>query len=124
MSKEEDVKRACLAWDEAMTRNVVSEIGSYMSDDWICVGTEGGINTKEAFLSWIASGDLAHTTMSSDEMHVKMYGDTAIVVSRGTSAGSYQAAAFSLYEWSSNVFVLRDGNWQCVHTMLTPAKQQ
>ena len=108
-------------WDLAMEGNNVDEISFFMSDEWVIIGTEGGITSKSAFLDWIRSGDLTHSTMKVDESRVKIYGDTGIVTSRGTSAGLYKGHPFQLYEWSTNVYIRKNGEWQCVLTMLTPA---
>ena len=122
MKKEEQellnfVKR----WDEAMVGNNAGEIGLFMSDDWVIVGSDG-ITTKPAFLQWISSGTVTHHQMDADQADVKLYGDTGIVISRGTSAGTYNGENFSLYEWSTSVFIKSNGHWLCVVTMLTPAR--
>ncbi|MBA3675458.1 MAG: nuclear transport factor 2 family protein [Chitinophagaceae bacterium] len=72
--------------DEAMVSNNAEEIAKFMSDDWVIVGTEGGITSKSSFLEWIKSGDVMHSRMDSDEIRVKIYGNTGVVTSRGTSA--------------------------------------
>lgn len=110
----------CNDWDIAMAGNNAEAIGSFMSDDWVCVGNNG-ITGKAAFLAFIASGDLEHTIMQSDELHVRIYGKTGIVTAKGTSAGNYKGEPFHLYEWSTNVFLFDNDRWQCVHTMLTSA---
>ena len=61
--------------------------------------------------------------MDSDETSIKFYEDTGIVTSRGTSAGNYKGQSFELYEWSTSIFIRKNGQWLCVHTMLTPAKK-
>lgn len=43
--------------------------------------------------------------MDSDEFNIKLYGDTGIVINRGTGAGTYNGENFSLYEWSTSVFI-------------------
>ncbi|WP_276374980.1 nuclear transport factor 2 family protein [Chryseolinea sp. H1M3-3] len=108
-------------WDEAMVRNNVSEIDQYMADDWVIVGTEGGITPKEIFLKSIETGDLVHTRMDADEIRVRIYDNTGVVTSRGTSSGTYKGQPFSFHEWQTSVFVWKQESWQCVHTMLTPA---
>ena len=45
-------------WDEAMVSNDVDEIEKFVSDDWVIIGTEGGITSKSAFLKGIKSGIL------------------------------------------------------------------
>jgi ketosteroid isomerase-like protein len=121
MTFEEELVQFGKQWDEAMINNDPSEISKFMSEDWIIVGTEGGITTKQEFLSGIVSGDLTHSVMNSDKTVIKIYDNTAIVTSRGTSAGKYKGADFEFYEWSTSVCIRRQNKWQCVHTMLTPA---
>ncbi|HTE27670.1 nuclear transport factor 2 family protein [Flavitalea sp.] len=124
MQNEKDIFfQNCLAWDRAMEKNNAEEIGSYMANDWICVATDGGITSKAAFLSEIDSGNLSHTKMSSDEHEIRLYDQTAILISKGISSGTYKGEAFTFYEWSTSVFVLKDSQWLCVVTMLTPSRE-
>ena len=123
MTTEDELLQFCLAWDQAIVGNDADEISKFMSDDWILVGTEGGITSKSQFLSVIRSGELTHSRMDSDETSIKIYEDTGIVTSRGTSAGNYKGQSFELYEWSTSIFIRKNGQWLCVHTMLTPAKK-
>lgn len=111
----------CKAWDEAFVTNNVELISPFMTDDWVIVGADG-ISSKVDFLAGISTGKLTHSRMDSDEQHVKIHGDAAIVISRGTSAGSWEGKHFSLYEWSTSVFIKQKEKWVCVSTMLTPAK--
>ena len=109
-------------WDDAMVTNDIDEIGKFMSDDWRIIGSDG-ITTKPSFLQFISSGILTHNRMDSDETNISIYGDTGIIVSRGTSAGTYNGENFSLYEWSTSIFIKSKGKWRCVLTMLTPANK-
>jgi hypothetical protein len=52
------------------------------------------------------------------------YGNTGVITSRGTSSGTYKGQPFSLHEWSTSIFALKDEKWFCVLTMLTPAKEE
>lgn len=92
-----------------------------MSDDWVIVGTEGGITSKADFLETVKSGDLIHTKMEFEDLHVKIYGNAGVVISRGTSSGTYKGMPFSFFEWSTSTYIHNGSNWQCVLTMLTPA---
>lgn len=108
-------------WDKAMVSNNAEEIGKFMADDWIIVATDNGISTKTKFLQDIIEGKLVHTRMDTDEVHVKIYSDTGILVCKGTSAGTYNGKPFSFYEWSTNIFIKCNNGWKCVSTMLTLA---
>src|SRR5262245_48222192 len=109
-------------WDKAMVTNNANEIAKFMSDNWIIIGSSG-ITPKPAFLQMISSGMLSHNRMDTDEDNIIIYGDTGILVSRGTSAGKFNGRDFSLYEWSTSVFMRVKGKWLCMLTMLTPANK-
>lgn len=107
------------AWDEAMVANDIAAISRFMADDWTIVGPDGSIDGRERFLSFITSGDLTHDTMTSEDLIIRVLGDSAIVMARGVSAGVYQGRPFREHERSSNVFARREGRWVCVHTHLS-----
>jgi ketosteroid isomerase-like protein len=119
-----ELKQLGRQWDEAIVNNDALEIGRFMAADWVIVGTEGGITTKPNFLDFIKSGDLHHNKMDFEDIRVKIYENSAIVISRGTSSGTYKGEPFSYYEWSTNVYIKNDGYWLCVLTMLTPAERE
>ncbi len=109
-------------WDQAIENNDVNEISKFMASDWVIVGTDGGITSKSSFLDWISSGDLVHNRMDFEDIRVQLYENTGVVTSRGTSGGTYKGQPFSFYEWTTSVYILENGKWRCVLTMLTPAK--
>jgi hypothetical protein len=122
MELKQELINVCNLWNSAMISNDVDRIAQFMSDNWIILGS-GGVTDKCSFLSLIRSGALSHNIMDSDEMLVRVYGDTGIVTSKGTSAGVFQDEPFNLYEWSTSVFVRTDGKFRCVSTTLTPARR-
>lgn len=117
------LRLVCRQWDQAIEGNDATEIEKFMSDNWVIVGTEGGITPKSHFLDFIKSGDLYHNRMDFEDIKVDVYDNTAIVISKGTSSGTYKSEPFSYYEWSTSVFMKKEEQWLCVLTMLTPAQQ-
>jgi len=110
-------------WDKAIVSNDAVEIGRFMAADWVIIGTEGGITPKSNFLDYVTSGDLLHNKMDFEDIRVEIYEKTAIVISKGTSSGTYKGEPFSYYEWSTNVYIKNEESWLCVLTMLTPAEK-
>lgn len=108
-------------WDRAMVENDVAKIGGFMADDWVMVATEGGITSKSSFLDYIKPGGLFHSKMDFKIIKMEIYGDTGIVVAKGTSGGTFNEKPFSYFEWSTSVFRKSNTGWLCVITMLTPA---
>ena len=119
MSTEDELIRVAHDWDRAMVGNDADAIGRYMADDWAIVGSDGRVGDKAGFLALVRSGALTHDVMTSEDLRVRVYGDTAVVVARGVSGGKFQGHAFREVERSSCVFVRQDGQWRCVLTHLS-----
>ena len=64
---EQELLDFSLAWDRAIVSNDVVRIRSFMSSDWICVATHGGITDADDFLTKIKEGRLIHAEMSTEE---------------------------------------------------------
>lgn len=108
------------AWSRAIVANDADAIGSFMSDDWIMV-SERGVSTKEHFLSFVRSGRLTHDSMELAELgNIKIYGDTAVMASRVTNVAHFGGQTFNANEWTSDVFIRKNGEWKCVITHITP----
>jgi len=119
LSTEDELIRVAHDWDRAMVGNDADAIGRYMADDWAIVGSDGRVGDKAGFLALVRSGALTHDVMTSEDLRVRVYGDTAVVVARGVSGGKFQGHAFREVERSSCVFVRQDGQWRCVLTHLS-----
>jgi ketosteroid isomerase-like protein len=116
---EADLRGVMAAWDEAMISNRAATIERFIADEWIIIGPDGSVSGKDRLLSLIASGDLKHEIMTSEDLIVRPYGDNAVVIAKGISSGTFQGEAFRETERSSNVFVRRNGRWVCVLTHLS-----
>jgi Domain of unknown function (DUF4440) len=110
-------------FSSALARNAVDELGRYLSADWKIISGDGSIIDRTRFLGVIASGDLKHTKMSSENLTILLYGNTALVTSHAQSAGSYKGSDFETNEIGTDVIVKTEGHWVCVLTQLTTIAQ-
>ncbi|MGH9162969.1 MAG: nuclear transport factor 2 family protein [Vicinamibacteraceae bacterium] len=120
----QELIRVANEWDRAMVGNDAEAIGRYMAEDWIIIGSDGSVGDKPTFLQLVKSGTLRHDEMTSEDVRVRVYGDTAVVTGRGVSGGKYQGQAFREVERSSCVFVRHEGQWRCVLTHLSRLAQE
>jgi ketosteroid isomerase-like protein len=111
------------AWDRAMITNDADAIGQYMADDWTIIGSDGSVGDRATFLDLVRSGALTHDVMESHDLNVRVYGDTAVVIARGVSGGTYQGQKFYLVERVSCVFIRQESRWKCVSTHLSQLPQ-
>jgi uncharacterized protein YndB with AHSA1/START domain/ketosteroid isomerase-like protein len=116
---EQELTAVAHAWDRAMTENDADAIGHYMADDWTIIGPDGSVSDKVAFLGLVKSGALTHDVMTSEDLNIRVFGDTAVVIARGESGGKYHGQPFREVERVSCVFVRQQGQWRCVSTHLS-----
>lgn len=119
LTASDELVEVAHAWDRAMIANDAEAIGRFMAEDWVIIGSDGGRSDKASFLGLVKSGALTHDVMTSEELNVRIYGDTAVVTARGVSGGKYQGHPFRETERVSSVFVKQDGEWKCVLTHLS-----
>ncbi len=110
------------AWEQAMITNDAEAIGRFMAEDWVIV-SERGATKKPDFLAVVASGDLTHETFKGEIISVRHYGEAAVVTGRVRNNGHYKGRPFSADEWTTDVFVKRNGAWLCVHSHITAVKE-
>ncbi|WP_257669763.1 nuclear transport factor 2 family protein [Parapedobacter tibetensis] len=119
--EERLLKKIELDWNKSIEANDVVSMAKYMSDEWVIFSGNGNVTTKQMFLQLVKSGDLIHTQMDFEVLNVKVYGDTGIVMQKGTSSGNWKGQTFSNYEIASTVFIRQNDQWLAVQTMIAPA---
>jgi ketosteroid isomerase-like protein len=108
-------------WARAILSNDAGRIAGFMTDGWVIV-SDAGVTSGDRFLSVIRSGELTHSAMVPAEVNrIRIYGDTAVVTARVISTAHYQGARLDADEWTTDVFVRRDGRWRCALTHITAA---
>jgi hypothetical protein len=55
------------------------------------------------------------------EPRVRTYGETAVVTVRATNTAHFRGERFDADEWTTDVFVRRDGRWLCALSHITAA---
>ena len=116
---EEELLKLERAFADAIIKNDLESIGRIVADDWIIVDPNGEIVDRTRFFEVIKSGALAHDIMESEDFRVRVYGESAVVTAITSTKGKFMGQEFSTRERATDVFVKRDGRWQCVLTHLT-----
>jgi ketosteroid isomerase-like protein len=106
-------------FEKAVVSNDVDAIGRFLTDDWVIVDPNGEIIDKARFLGVIKSGTLTHELMESEDVIVRNYGKGAVVTALTKSKGKFAGQEFTTQERATDVFVRRNGRWQCVFSQLT-----
>ena len=79
-----------------------------------------GVDAIEQVLASFRSGERYWAEARSDEHHVRVYGDAAVVVGRWRARGQNGADAFDYQARYVSVWVRRDAGWLMVSDQSTP----
>jgi ketosteroid isomerase-like protein len=119
VTSEEELLKVEKEFAEAIVKNDLEGLGGLVAEDWIIIDPDGEIADRARFFEVIKSGALTHAMMESDHLRVRIYGDSAVVTGITRTTGKFMGQEFSTQERATDVFVKRDGRWQCVLTHLT-----
>ena len=116
---EEELLKLEKEFAQAIVSNDLEGIGRIVADEWVIIDPNGDIVDRTRFFEVIKSGALTHDMMESENFRVRVYGDSAVVTAVTRSKGKFMGQEFSTQERATDVFVKREGRWQCVLTHLT-----
>jgi ketosteroid isomerase-like protein len=124
VTSEEELLKVEKELAEAIVKNDLEGIERLVAVDWIIVGPDGEIVERARFFEVIKSGAMTHDTMESEDFRIRVYGDSAVATGITRTKGKFMGQEFSTQERATDVFVSRDGRWQCVLTHLTRLPQK
>ena len=116
---EEELLKVEKEFAETIVNNDLEGLGRVVADDWIIIDPNGEIVARARFFEVIKSGSLTHEIMESEDLRVRIYGDSAVVTAVTRTKGKFMGQEFSTQERATDVFVKRGGRWRCVTTHLT-----
>ena len=90
------------------------------ADDFIGIGPSGTVRTKPQVLADYTSHDLNFQSITTDEVRIRVYGNTAVVVGRWRARGENAGRSFDYQARFVSVWVRRDGEWRMVSDQSTP----
>lgn len=113
-------QRLATAWVEGDC----SFIEQILADDWSVTDLTGRVLKKaEVLEEAFGTKDRKVVSMQIDDVNVRSFGDWAIVTGRTQAAGEYQGEVAEVTLRFTDVFALRDGNWQAVASHATLISQ-
>jgi ketosteroid isomerase-like protein len=111
-------------WDEAFFNKDLDFIGRVLADEFIATYDDGSRGDKAKELKLAVEFNQRVESSTLDDFTVKVYGDTAVVWFTRHLAGISQGRRLELTFRFTDVFVVRDGRWQCVSSQSTKVPAQ
>jgi FtsP/CotA-like multicopper oxidase with cupredoxin domain/peroxiredoxin/ketosteroid isomerase-like protein len=108
-----------LDWANAVERNDVDAIGSFLHPDFTFTSPVGGIANRQDHLNDFRNGNSRFTLVALSEVEVRDYGQMAVVTSRPTINGTVKVNGNIVTltclgaRWT-DALILQGGSWKCV----------
>jgi ketosteroid isomerase-like protein len=101
-------------WNEAVYENDVKFVASILADEFTATYEDGGRGDKAKELALIAAFNQRVESAVQDEFTIKVFGNTAVVWFTLRLVGFKQGQRSELTLRYTDVWIVRDGRWQCV----------
>lgn len=123
-SVEQELLKLEQDWSNADLKGDVAVLDRILPDDWMLTDIDGAVRTKAQTLAAIKSGETKISSMVTDDMKVRIYGDAAVVTGRNTIKGIWMGKDVSGQERWTDTWIKSKGRWQCVATHVSRIAQK
>jgi len=117
---EEDVVRKIESdWGDAFLSRDMASLDGLMADEYILTDPLGFVRNKAESLAAIETNEVSFESTESDNVNVRINGDTAVVTGRSTFRGRYKGWSVAGQYQYTDVLVKREGSWKAVGSHIT-----
>lgn len=99
---------------EALEKGDGAAFVRFFAADWKIVLADGKMLTLANLAEALNGGKLKFRSVKLSDLEVRSYGETAIVIGLDEIDGSWDGDGFTAKNRFTDVFVKKDGGWQCV----------
>jgi ketosteroid isomerase-like protein len=108
---EQEVAQFANTWATAELQSDIAFLEKTLADDFVGVGPLGFLLTKQEWLARHQSGDMKYTAHTLDEVRVRAYNETAILIGRLTQEAAYRDNPINAQMRTTLVFVRQHEQW-------------
>lgn len=119
MCVEDEIKQLESDWGEAFERRDLEALDRFMADEYILTDPLGNVRNKAESLAAIKTSEVLFESTKSDNVHVRINGDTAVVTGRSTFRGRYKGWPVAGRYQYTDVLVNRGGSWLAIGSHIT-----
>src|SRR5215213_1271304 len=118
-SEEDEIRRVEIEWGDAFERRDFATLDRMMADEHILTDPLGNVRGKAESLEALKTNEVLFESTKSDNVKVRINGDTAVVTGRSTFKGRYKGWSMAGQYQYTDVLVKRSGSWQAVSSHIT-----
>lgn len=108
----QQVLEAEAAWSRAFRTADWEALAGMMAEEYLQIGPNGVLIDRDTFLASLQGEQRSWEIAESDELQVRLYGDTAVLIGRWRGVGVNHGQPFDYQARFACVYVWRDGRWQ------------
>lgn len=123
-SAEQELIKLENTWQQAVVKRDAPALRRLYADEYMSTDQEGAVWNKAQDIDIDTTGASRLASFKLDDLKVRLYGDFAVVTGRNTSTGTLNGGAARGQSRFTDVFVKRDGRWQCVTSQATSIAKQ
>ena len=116
---EDAVRQMEWEWGEAFEQKDLATLDRLMADEYILTDPLGHVRSKAESLAALQTNEVNFESTQSDDVEVRINGDTALVTGRSKFRGRYKGWSMSGQYQYTDVLVKRRGTWQAVGSHIT-----
>ncbi len=116
---EQKVRQIDKEWTAALEQGDTATLNRVMAEDCIFSYALDG-DDKAQFISDIDAGNLRVDSLKRDNVEVRIYGPTAVLLAYDTADWRYKGQHIQGYYRTIHVYTERDGQWQIVAIQASP----
>ena len=121
---EQEIRRLEREWFDSYVRGDRAAFDRIVADDALMTYGNGKVGNKSEAIAEIKAPADASYSLTSDDVKVRVYGDTAIVTGRVTEKGTFNGRSLNSQSRYTDVWVRRNGRWQVVAAQNTRLPQE
>lgn len=116
---EEEIRQVEIEWGEAFEHHDVATLDRLMADDYFLTDPLGIVRSKAETIAAIHRNQILFQSTHSDDVKVRVNGDTAVVTGRSKFRGRYKGWSMAGQYQYTDVLVKRNGCWKAVASHIT-----
>jgi len=116
---EDEIRRVEIEWGDAFEQRDFAALDRIMADEYILTDPLGNVRDKAESLAALKTNEVLFESSKSDNVDVRINGDTAVVTGRSTFRGRYRGWSMTGKYQYTDVLVKRNGSWRAVGSHIT-----
>lgn len=121
---EQEIRKLEREWFDSYVRGDRAAFDRIVADDVVITYGNGSVGNKSQAIAEIKAPADSSYSLTSDDIQVRVYGETAIVTGRVTEKGTFNGRSLNSQSRYTDVWVRRNGRWQVVAAQNTRLPQE